>query len=62
VNAAPDRILCDATLRHSHGVAQCFDLPRGHDGKHEGVCDACDEDGEYVVLRWTGEGRTEWPI
>lgn len=43
---------CPATLEHEHGDSTCR-LSRGHDGKHEGWCWSCVEDGEGDLLEWT---------
>lgn len=54
------QILCDATVRHAHGIAHC-DLPEGHGDNHEGHCVRCWEDDDQAHLRWT-EQHEEWPI
>lgn len=45
---------CGSSWSHHHGVSTCR-LPAGHDGKHEGRCWACWEDGEFDGLTWTDE-------
>jgi hypothetical protein len=56
----PRPVLCDATLRHAHGVTRCT-LPAGHRDplKHRGHCYR--EECWDVVLEWTQQHES-WPI
>jgi hypothetical protein len=50
---------CGAELHHAHGTAVC-DLPDGHSGLHEALCDTCREDGyddPSDRLEWERDGE-----